>query len=210
MRTKKYAAIVILVTIVTIAIGFLLWNSEEQQALGPGYSHTPGEGWCRGRDDAPVTIDAFIDFECHTCVDKERLVTQALDIYPQEITLIYHHYPSSDFSYKLTEGLEAAGEQGKFWQMHDRFLEDVPHDISELQAVAEGLGLDMQKFNEALDSGKFAETVQLAKQEAISRGVEQVSLFINGKEYKKYPGTLVDLCHEIDEELERLAANGSN
>ena len=207
---RIYVAIVMAVTIVTLAVGFLLWNSEEQQALSPDSSNMPCEGWCRGRNDAPVTIDAFVDFECHICVDKELLVMQALDMYPQEVTSVYHHYPSSDFSYKLAESLEAAGEQGKFWQMHDRIIEDVPDDISELKAAAEGVGLDMQEFKEALDSGKFAETVQLAKQEAISRGVEHVSLFINGREYKKYPGTLADLCYAIDEELERIAANDRN
>ena len=210
MRIQQYVAIVISITIATLAVGFLLWESEEQQTLSPGNSHAPGEGWYRGAEDAPVILDAFPDFECPICIEKERLVMQALDLYPQEVKLIYHHYPYSAFSYKLTEGLEAAGEQGKFWQMHDKFLEDVPDNISELLAVSEGLGLDMQRFTEALDSGKFAETVQLAKQEAISRGVQQVSLFINGKEYQKYPGTLADLCHEIDTELERQAGNGIN
>src|SRR4030042_4200892 len=99
MQIKQYVAIVILITVATLTMGFFLWNSEDQQALGPSYSHTPGEGWYLGSDDAPVTIDAFIDFECHICIDKERLVMQALDKYPEKITLIYHHYPSSDFSY---------------------------------------------------------------------------------------------------------------
>lgn len=209
MWTREYVVTVLVITIATLTIGFFVWNSGTQQ-LSPGTYNITCEGWCRGADNASIIIDAYPDFLCPVCVEKELMLVQALDIYPDEIRLDYHHYPSSDFSHKLAEALEAAGEQGKFWEMHDSIIEDVPDDMFELIAVAEGLGLDMERFNEALDSGEFFEKVQLAKEKAISAGVKYVSVFINGKEYKKYPGTPADLCSAIDEELERIEANGGN
>jgi hypothetical protein len=56
MWTRKYIIAVILVTIVTLGIGLLLWNSEEKQVL------EPFEGWSRGFQDDPVTLNAFADF----------------------------------------------------------------------------------------------------------------------------------------------------
>lgn len=209
MWTREYVITVLVITIATLTIGFFVWNSGTQQ-LSPGTYNITCEGWCRGADNASIIIDAYPDFECPVCVEKELMLVQALDIYPDEIRLDYHHYPSSDFSHKLAEALEAAGEQGKFWEMHDSIIEDVPDDMCELIAVAEGLGLDMERFNEALDSGEFFEKVQLAKEKAISAGVKYVSVFINGKEYKESPGTPADLCSAIDEELERIEANGGN
>lgn len=82
--------------------------------------------------------------------------------------------------------------------------------MSELKACAAEIGLDTQKFGEALDTGRFAERVQLAKQEAILRGVKYVSAFINGREYEHDPGTLSDLCDAIDEELERDGGDDSD
>jgi len=131
------------------------------------------------------------------------MVLQALDIYPDKVKKAYHHYPSSEFGQIIAEALEAADEQGKFWELHDRLLADVPDDMSELEACAAELGLDTQKFGEALDTGRFTGKVDLAKQEAISRGVKHVAVFINGREYRHSPGTLSDLCDAIDEELER-------
>lgn len=206
MWTREYVITVLVITIATLTIGFFVWNSGTQQ-LSPGTYNITCEGWCRGADNASIIVDAYTDFECPVCVEKELMLVQALDIYPDEIRLDYHHYPSSDFSHKLAEALEAAGEQGKFWEMHDSIIEDVPDDMFELIAVAEGLGLDMERFNEALDSGEFFEKVQLAKEKAISAGVKYVSVFINGKES---PGTPADLCSAIDEELERIEANGGN
>ena len=131
------------------------------------------------------------------------MVLQALDIYPGKVKMVYHHNPSSEFGQKIAEALEAADEQGKFWELHDKILQDVPDDISELKAYAAEIGLDTQRFNEALDSGVFREKVELAKEESISRGVNEVSVFINGKEYQQYPGTLSDLRAAIDEELKK-------
>jgi protein-disulfide isomerase len=169
----------------------------------------PGDGtngaWWRGAVGAPVTIYVFPDFTCPACVEKERMVLQALDMYPEILRMVYHHYPSSSFGQTVAEALEAAGEQGKFWELHDRLLVDPPGDISELKACAVEIGLDMQKFDEALDSGRFTEKVERDKEEAISRGIKHVSVFISGTEYGHNPGTLSDLCAAIDEELERIA-----
>jgi protein-disulfide isomerase len=171
--------------------------------LEPG--DEPEGAWWRGAIDAPVTIFVFPDFTCPVCVEKERLVLQALDMYPESLRMVYHHYPSPGFGQTVAEALEAAGEQGKFWELHDRLLVDPPDDMSKLKACAAEIGLDMQKFDEALDSGRFKEKVERDKEEAISRGIKHVSVFINGNEYEHNPGTLADLCAAIDEELERIA-----
>jgi protein-disulfide isomerase len=132
------------------------------------------------------------------------LALLALDIYPADVKMVYHHYPQSEFSWTLAEALEAAAEQGKFWELHDRYLEDQPADIDELKASARQIGLDMDRFDEALDNNLFKAKVILAKQEAISRGVTGAGMFINGTEYLYSTDTIDFLCAIIDRELERL------
>ncbi len=163
--------------------------------------------WQRGNQDAPITIDEYPDLGCHICIEKEVMVLQALNAYPGKIRVIHHHYAFSAFYEKLAEALEAAGEQGKFWEFHDRLIQNVPNDMPSLLALAEAVGLDMGRFNDALDSGKYTETVKKSKEEAIARGVKEVSMFINGKEYDKSPGTLEDLYNAIDNELAKLDTN---
>ena len=132
------------------------------------------------------------------------MTLQAIDIYPADVKMVYHPYPDSEFSWKLAEALEAAAEQGKFWELHDQYLASVPSDMSQLKVYAQQIGLDMDKFEEALDTGVSRERVELAKQEAVSRGVTQVAIFVNGTEYQFSPGTISDLRSTIDRELERL------
>lgn len=132
------------------------------------------------------------------------MALQALEIYPGEVKMVYHHYPGSPFSWELAEALEAAADQGKFWELHDRYMEGVPADMDELKAVARQIGLDTDRFEEAIDNHLFKEKVILAKREAISRGVNWVGMFVNGTEYQYSPGTIDDLRSVIDDELERL------
>ena len=206
LKNKEYLVSVALITVIVLAIGAVLW-SMDSGSLTIKFDDEPEGAWWRGDTDAPVTIYVFPDFTCRACVEKEHMVLQALDMYPGSVRMVYHHYPFSSLGQTIAEALEAAGEQGKFWELHDSLAADVPDDISELEACAREIGLDMHKFSEALDSGRFREKVELDKEEAISRGIKHVSVFINGKEYGHNPGTLSDLCAAIDEELERTASD---
>lgn len=214
MLNWKYAASVIMITIVIMGIGCILWNSgtteikpDTTAELQPDSVTKNLISWQRGYNDAPITIDEYPDLGCHICIDKEVMVLQALNAYPGKIRVIHNHYPSSGYYEKLAESLEAAGEQGKFWEFHDRLIQNIPDDMTSLLGLAEDLRLDMGRFSAVINSGKYTETVRKAKEEAITRGVKHVSMFINGKEYEKSPGTLDDLYNAIDEELDRLSTN---
>ena len=209
MWTRSYVTSVTLITAVILAIGVVLWNSGTVE-LKPDSRGTAGLSWYRGADDAAVTVDVYPDFECYVCVEKEIMVVQALADYPGRLRMVYHHYADPGFSETLAESLEAAGEQGKFWEMHDRVIQNVPTDMAALRAAAGEVGLDIERFSAALDSGAFTEKVRRAREEAVSAGVKYVAIFINGKEYAESPGTLEDLYHAVDEELERLGADAGN
>ncbi len=134
---------------------------------------------------------------------KEQFALQALKQYSGQVRFEYHPYPYSDFGTVLAEALEAAGDQNKFWEMHNAMLEDVPENLSELNVPADKVGLDIEKFNRALESGKYLEKIESSIREAKSAGVTEVALFINRKEYHKFPGTFKDLCQAIESEIER-------
>ncbi|MFC2038762.1 DsbA family protein [Chloroflexota bacterium] len=209
MWNKKYLISLGLITAVILIIGGLLWNSGTMD-LSTDETAISVAPWIRGPKEAPVTVDMYPDFECSICVDKERMALRVFDNFSGNIRLVYHHYADAGFSEKMAEALEAAGDQGKFWEMHDRIIEKVPSDITQLKAVAEDIGLDITQFNNTLESDRYTGKVRLAKQEAISAGVKYVSVFINGKEYRGNPGTLDDFRAAINEELEKMGANNGN
>jgi len=209
MLNKQYMISVGLISTVVLVVGGLLCNSGTQE-VSSNKIEILSEPWYYGQKSASVTIDMYPDFECSICVDKERMAVQAFVDFSDKIRLVYHHYADAGFSEKIAEGLEAAGEQGKFWEMHDRIIREVPADIAQLMTAAEEIDLNLEEFSDALESGRFTEKVQIAKKEAISAGVKHVSVFVNGKEYQKNPGTLDDFYAAIAEELEKTGANSGD
>ncbi|MFO8009827.1 MAG: thioredoxin domain-containing protein [Dehalococcoidia bacterium] len=201
MLTRTYIVAVLAITVFTAALGFLLWNSEEERIIDNDDYYC--SGWCRGPQDAPVVIDSFTDFECNLCVEKEALATRAIELYEGQILQDFHHFPNSEFSYKIAEALEAAGDQGKFWELHYRLVTNTPDDLPSLYQIASEIELDMEKFNLALESGQYREKVEKAKEEAKATGIEYVGMFVNGKEYKGYPGNIENLARMIDKELHK-------
>ena len=188
---------------------------EPSIAAEPEPSIAAEPEWRRGATDAVIRIDIFVDWGCSSCIEQEFVASQVVRFrYPQCSEMVYHPYPNTEYFLAdgkpiVSEALEAAGEQGKFWEFHDKIVLNTPQDVAGLKKVAREMFLDVQMFGEALDSGKYTEKVELAKQKAISQGVTHHAIFINGKEYCKYPTTVDGVCEAIAEELAKIGMEGS-
>lgn len=129
------------------------------------------------------------------------MALQALDEYPEDIRLVYHHLPQGTRSFQIAEALEFAGDQGKFWELHDRFVEDVPEDMDDLRDAVGDIGLDVNLFDEALNTGQYRAEVDRAIELAAEHGVDDLALFINNTEFTKYEPTFDDFKKVIEAEL---------
>lgn len=210
---KVYTLSVALITSAVLAFGAILWWMEPPplvlESEHSDRTQSPVPEWRRGATDALIIIDVYPNFDCLACVETEAVVLKTMKFYTRHTEMVYHHYPLSERGQLIAEALEAAGEQGKFWEYHDRLLQGVPHDIAGLKVCAEKVGLDAQAFEEALYSRKFKEKVLAAKKEAVLQGVKRATVFINKREYHRYPPSVVDISSLISGELEKIrqAAN---
>jgi len=138
-----------------------------------------------GKADAPVTIVAFTDYQCPSCAamhpELERLVKE----YGDKIRLVTRDFPLSQHTeaFKAAEAAEAARDQGKYWE----YIQILLHNqsaltIDKLKGYASELALDRTKFDSALDSGKFAESVQRDIEDGMKLGINGTpAIFINGR-----------------------------
>ena len=138
-----------------------------------------------GRADAPVTIVEFSDYQCPACGAFKPIVEQIVEKYKDKILFAYRNFPLAqhEFAEKAAEVAEAAGEQGKYFEMHDYLFANQANFSDEVyQAGAKKIGLDMDKFNEALKSGKFKSLIQDDISFGVSHGVNSTpTFFLNGK-----------------------------
>jgi len=141
----------------------------------------------KGPADARITLVEFSDFECPFCSAAVKQVDIVMAAYPKDIKLIYKQFPLSMHPHAeiAAEASLAAREQGKFWEMYDVLFKNYRQlSRTNILAMAKGIGLDMDKFQSDLDSGKYKAVVEKDLADGEAAGVYGTPAFyINGKQY---------------------------
>ncbi len=141
-----------------------------------------------GNDDAPVTIIEFSDYECPFCTrfylnTLPQIKSEYIDT--GKVKLIYRDFPLNFHAnaQKAAEAAECAGEQGKYYEMHDKLFDGgVVGGVSSFKQYAKNIRLNAGEFDACLDSGEMASEVQKDFQEGQKAGVRGTpTFFINGQ-----------------------------
>lgn len=141
----------------------------------------------RGAEGAAVTLVEFSDFQCPYCFVAVAKLNAVLNAYPGKVKLIFKEFPLETHSQAAlaADAAIAAQRQGKFWQMHDALFAH-RRDLSRpaILGMAQGLGLDMKRFQADLDSAETKKTVANDVQDGDRAGVEGTpSVYIDGQQY---------------------------
>jgi protein-disulfide isomerase len=141
----------------------------------------------RGDHEAPILLVEYGEFECPDCGRAYHVIKQLLEESP-EVRFVFRHLARDDvhpFSERSAQAAEAAGAQGKFWEMHD-FLFERQHqlEVADLLRHAADLGLDVVAFQRDLMERVHLPKVRDQLRSATEMGVTHTpTLFIDGVEY---------------------------
>jgi len=142
------------------------------------------DDYIRGDKNAPVTLIEWSDFECSFCARVFPIIEQVLEEYEGQVRLIYRHFPLSFHTnaQKAAEASECAGDQGKFWEMHDIMFENQSSiAVDDLKGYAKELGLNTSTFDDCLDNDTHAQKVKDDFTEGTQVGVNGTpATFVNG------------------------------
>jgi protein-disulfide isomerase len=145
------------------------------------------DDWSSGPVDAPVTIVEYVDFECPHCRQAHEVFARVRAEFP-ELRLVLRHFPISSLhphAQSAAEAAEAAGAQGKFWEMQDLIFDHQDRlDLADLRAYAQALDLDLERFDRELAERSYQARVKQSFRNGISDGVNGTpTIFINGVRY---------------------------
>lgn len=148
------------------------------------------DDYCLGQEDAPVTIIEFSNYQCSWC---QHFWSQTLPQIKSEyieagkVKFVYRDFAGTTANaQKAAEATECAGDQEKFWGMHDKVFEGQGEwsggDVVNItRRYASELGLDEAEFADCLDTGKYTEEVQKDLQDGARAGVSGTpAFFVNG------------------------------
>jgi protein-disulfide isomerase len=147
-----------------------------------------GESPSLGRRDAPVTIVEFSDYQCPFCRQFVSTTLPALKsayVESGKVRYVFRDFPIDQLhpeARKASEAARCAGDQGKYWEMHDVLFQNQQTLAPErLPEHARRLGLDAGAFAACLSSSKYASAVQQSYADGMAAGVRGTPSFVIGR-----------------------------
>ena len=195
---KRYLPFVIVAAVALVALGSgaILYRAKRQQ-LRPIPENkalsetTDAESLhIRGNPNAPVTLEEFGDFQCPPCGTFATFGEALLKEYDSRLRLVFRNFPlpAHEHAREAALAAEAAGLQGRFWEMHDVLYREqvfwsyAPNARELFESYAGTIGLNLEQFKKDIDSEKVRERVDSDHALGDSLGIKLTpSLFINNQ-----------------------------
>jgi protein-disulfide isomerase len=230
---KRYLPLIIIVGVLAVALGagMTLWRSSKQdntnaqpftQQPTPVASQTgapnqipvsqPGQQPVaamheRGGPTAKVMVEEYGDYQCPPCGMLFHDLKTIEKEYGTQIRFVFRHFPLQGHKHAVTaaHAAEAAGLQGRFWEMHDMIYQNQlswsPADDARPVFVqyARDLKLDVERFTKDMDSPDVAARISSDYQRGLTLGVNGTpTIFINGRQMNPNAVTLDGLRGALD------------
>ena len=169
--------------------------------------------WSKGSPSALVTVEEFADFQCPTCASMNPKVNEVRAAFGERVRIIFRQFPLTQIhphAYDAACATEAAGLQGKFWEMQNQIFNNQQtwgnsQDARKIFAeYAKNLGLDVQKFSDDMMGLAVKNRVDADLQRGRAVDVRSTPAFyINGK---PLGNNLAGFKDEVEAELKRVEA----
>lgn len=160
----------------------------------------PKGAFTRGNPSAKVSLVEFSDFQCPACLAVKPTLDAVLSKHKDTLIFSYRHFPLDQhpFARKAAQTAEAAGAQGKFWEMYDLlFANQDKFSDTMFSDLAKQLSLDMEKFEKDMKSSELTNRVANDQADGTRFGVNSTpTFFLNGK--KLNLSSFDDLTREVD------------
>lgn len=180
---------------ITAGIIFLVMsvmNNPNRNVLPPLTKPVTDQDWLKGNKDAKLELVEYGDFQCPACRTYYSVLGQLKqDLGPETLKVVFRHFPLSSIHKNAKAGAyaaEAAGKQGKFWEMHDILFEkqgewaNLGKPEDKFLEYADQLKLNKQQFQNDMKLDEVKNKVDQQYNDGIAMGINSTpSFFLNGK-----------------------------
>jgi NhaA family Na+:H+ antiporter len=147
------------------------------------------EDWIRGPADAPLTLVEYADYECPDCYHSYPILEEVIEAFGPRLRFVFRHFPmvsKHPNAQAAALASEAAGRQGKFWEMHRRLMSaEGALAADQLEAYAKEVGLDLARWRADRQSPDLHRKITRLKRLGVRSGVNGTpTLFVNAARYE--------------------------
>jgi len=202
-------------TILIVVGGAFLLGNPSSDPKNPGKVDAKllvkDDSYKSSSESAKVQLVEFADFQCPACAQYYPIVAQLKENYKKDLQVVFRHFPLLQHKNArlAAQTAEAAGTQGKFWEMHNTLFENQAdwenhgNPIEVFASYAETLKLDGEQFKKAIEEKKFEDKIQRDVNDGNSAGVSSTpTFFLNGEKVSNVR-SYDDFKKLIDTELQK-------
>ena len=181
----------------SVLVGLVLsvWSLAKLISLAPAGEASlldamSATDWVKGSPESKNILVEYSDFQCPACKSYHPMVKKLLEDHTDNVRVVYRHFPLPQHqnAKPAAYASEAAGQQGKFWEMHDVLFEHQEEwaEAGNAQDLfvqyAASLGLDLERFKQERDSSAVKEQVEKDYDSGIINGINSTpTFFFNGQ-----------------------------
>lgn len=207
-KRRMFGRLIVIWGIVGIAIAAsvagMVWLAKEgaKPTAGDLADAVTASDWKEGADPAKVTIVEYGDFQCPACGAYYPALKQLGKDFHLELAIVFRNFPLRqvhEHAQITAQAAEAAGKQGKFWEMHDILFErqqewsDAANPKDFFTSYARTIGLDVARFTATMDAPDVLQAIEDDFQSGLRSNVNGTpTLFLNGKKIQN-PNTYNEL-----------------
>ena len=196
---KKWTRRLAIMLVIAGSVGGIFWYGATRPSVPTGGLLTVvADDWMKGNKDAPVTLVEYLDFECEACGAFYPVVKRLSEEFKNEVRFVNRYFPLPGHKNSMTSALavEAAGRQGKYWEMHNIVFEN-QRDWGEKQApdpkifenYARQIGLDVDQYRKDIASQELKNRIERDRRSGQKLNLQGTpSFFLNGEKIENPRG----------------------
>lgn len=183
-ETKFFLGI-IAATLAIIGAAVIIFSQSSSPASAIPKAEIIGNAsYSKGNASAAVYLVEFSDFQCPSCKLVKPIVDEVVETNKDKLLFVYRHFPldQHQFAIKAALAAEAAGKQGKFWEMYDLLFANQEQFTDEIfLTLAKQLNLNEEVFSQDMKDPNLHDTILTDRKFGLSIGINSTpTFFLNG------------------------------
>lgn len=184
-----------------VGVGLLvvgLWYLSGMDEADPTQLEVSVSDWQQGPSTPKLTLVEYADFECPACSAYQPVLKEVKETFKEELRFVYRSFPLPMHRNAVASALaaEAAGKQGKFWEMHDLLYAKQKEwggkpteDRAQFEKYATELGLNVEQFKQDMEGDELRAKIDASKQSGEDLHVNGTPTFFLDGELLKNPSS---------------------
>lgn len=196
MLRKKWITRIVVSALIISLWGLLWYGVSAPSVATQDILVLQSDDWVKGNQKASVVLIEYLDFECESCGACYPVVQRLSEEFGSDVAFVSRYFPLPGHKNSMTSAraVEAAGKQGKYWEMYDilfknqgQWGERSSANPEIFEQFAERIGLDLVRFKNDVDSDEVKNRIERDKDAGDKLDIRWTpSFFLNG-EYIKNP-----------------------